>query len=372
MSKPQSRYALEGIQRVSFEPIGKNYEFTTFSACLKSALSFLGAPYSYEYIMATSGAAYRLMWHSKRWEGGNIDILNMAENQIEPIKRAFEAVGYSYEMILNKDWKVDLEMIKHLKLKKEKSSVLQSKIIENIYDRGTPVLGFGVIGPPECCIITGYDNDGGTLIGWNFFQEVQEFNEGVEFESAGYFRKTGWIKDTLGMILIGNEQERLPIDDIYRSCLEWALEVIRKPKVHDFHNGLSSYSIWAEKLGQDEEFPQDDLKILSERKIVHYDAMTMVAERANAAKFIRQIVEQVSFLNAKEDLLSAADCFDEEVSQMKKWWKIVGEIWNDEQAQINKLAEPDIRKNFIPCILEARNKDEEAANLIEKALSKLS
>lgn len=38
-------------------------------------------------------------------------------------------------------------------------------------DAGRPVLAFGVYGPPECCVVTGYDQDGATLIGWNYHQD---------------------------------------------------------------------------------------------------------------------------------------------------------------------------------------------------------
>ena len=32
--------------------------------------------------------------------------------------------------------------------------------IKSEVDNGRPVLAFGVISPPECCLITGYDDDG--------------------------------------------------------------------------------------------------------------------------------------------------------------------------------------------------------------------
>ena len=50
------------------------------------------------------------------------------------------------------------------------SEKFQQRIIESI-DGGHPVIGFGVVGPPEACIITGYDDGGEVLIGWSLFQE---------------------------------------------------------------------------------------------------------------------------------------------------------------------------------------------------------
>jgi len=66
----------------------------------------------------------------------------------------------------------------------------EKKIIESI-DQNVPVLAFGVIGPPECCIITGNDESGEVIIGWNYFQ-----NEHDDFEPTGQFRKGNWYKDS--------------------------------------------------------------------------------------------------------------------------------------------------------------------------------
>jgi hypothetical protein len=371
MTKDRQRLVLKDVQKVDYTPKDGRYEFTPFPSCLKSCLVYLGDPSTYEYLTATSGAAFRLMWHSKKWEGGNVDLFIMAEHQEEPIHRAFESVGYSYELILNDQWREDPEMVDSFhSAKKEGKEYIRKRIITSINENNLPVLCFGVIGPPECCIITGYDNNGEVLIGWNFFQDIPEFNANIEFESSGYFRQPNWFDKTLGSIFIGKKIDRPPTKEIYRKALEWAVEVIRKPKVRDFHNGLASYSVWAEKLQQEEEFPQDDLRALAERKMVHYDAMTMVSERSNGAKFLKQIATHESFQLVKDDLLAASTCFETEVSCMAEWWKIVGQIWDDELAQIKKVGDPKVRKKFVPFVLKARENDEKAAEYIEKALSK--
>ena len=69
----KTRKVLDGIEKVSFAPKEGKYEFTAFPQCLKACMAFLGDPYTYEYLMGTSGAAFRLMWHSEQWEGGNVD-----------------------------------------------------------------------------------------------------------------------------------------------------------------------------------------------------------------------------------------------------------------------------------------------------------
>ena len=52
-----ARVVLEGVPRVGYDS-----SFCTFPASLKACLEFMGENYTYEYIMGTSGAAFRLLW----------------------------------------------------------------------------------------------------------------------------------------------------------------------------------------------------------------------------------------------------------------------------------------------------------------------
>ncbi len=65
------------------------------------------------------------------------------------------------------------------------------------------MIAFGIVGPPEPVIITGFDEGGDVLTGWSFFQGFPPFNEGLEYEPGeegqpGYFRKRDWFKDAAG------------------------------------------------------------------------------------------------------------------------------------------------------------------------------
>ena len=62
------------------------------------------------------------------------------------------------------------------------------------------------------------------------------------------------------------------------------------------------------------------------------------------AEFIREIAENPAFENGKDELLKAAKAFSVSAAQMGSWWKIVGQIWDDEEAQIKATADPEIRR----------------------------
>jgi hypothetical protein len=85
------------------------------------------------------------------------------------------------------------------------------------------VLAFGPVGPPASAIITGYDEAGEVLIGWSFFQDIPEFNSGLEFEPTGEFRARQWMDYPPGFsfVVIGDSKERPPLTDGSSSaCLQ--------------------------------------------------------------------------------------------------------------------------------------------------------
>jgi hypothetical protein len=46
-------------------------------------------------------------------------------------------------------------------------------IVESLA-QGRPVISFGITSPPEAGLVTGYDEDGGVLYGWSYFQDRRE------------------------------------------------------------------------------------------------------------------------------------------------------------------------------------------------------
>ena len=278
----------------------------------------------------------------------------MSDDPAAPFNRAFEAVGYAHEHMMKEEGR-------------DNEATFRRRIIESIRDKGRPVLGFGVVGPPECCIVTGYDEYGDVLIGWSYFQGFPEFSAGVEFEPLGYFRKRDWFKDTEALTIVGEKQEKPPLDEIYRQALKWALQVVRTPVTFgDRHNGLAAYTAWADHLLRDDEFPTDDMAVLRERHMAHHDAAGTVAEgRWYGAHFLKQVAEHEPAM--AEELLAAAGCYEAEHDLMWQIWNLMGGIgFSDERVE--KLAEPAVRRRIAPIILQARDKDEKAADHIERAL----
>ena len=377
-----ARVVLEGVPRVNFYDGGERCpEDVTFPSCLRACLEYMGenigckhiAPDSstwrlgcaYAYLMGTSGCAFRLSWKSG-WHGDNLAIFYMSDDPAAPFQRAFESVGYAQECIVKEEGR-------------DNEACFRRRVIESIRDSRRPVLAHGIIGPPECCIITGYDEYGDVLIGWNYFQGFPEFNAGVEFEPSGYFRKRDWFEDTADLIIIGEKRAKPPLDEVYRKALKWALEVVRTPMVFEDQqnapiwykerrNGLAAYVAWADAILSDDDFPAGDMAVLRKRHMVHNDAVDTVAEgRWYGTLFLTRIAEHIPAMAA--ELLAAASCYAAEHDLMWCIWNLAGGIGHSD-AHVNKFAEPAVRRQIAPLILQARDKDAQAADHIERALAK--
>jgi hypothetical protein len=241
-----------------------------------------------------------------------------------------------------------------------------------------PVISYGIIGPPESGLITGYDEGGGVILGFNFFQNLEP---GIEKEPSGYYRKREWAKDVQSLLIIGEKSTRPSLKDTYRTALEFGLKVAHTPMVRPEpdapecykhrHNGLAAYTAWAEHLQRDDDFPVGDEAVLQQRHQVHFDAVGTVAEaRWYGSQFLigMTLAGDARIHNsATEDLYHAAALYAGEHGLMWELWDLAGGINNPEAWK--QFADPAIRRKMVPIILDAQRKDAEAADHLELVLS---
>ncbi|NLS79656.1 MAG: hypothetical protein GXY76_20605 [Chloroflexi bacterium] len=375
-----SRVVLEGVPFVGFydqtqqRDKARCPEDVCFPSSMRAVLEYLGEPdwgckhakgrepcrvhCTYSYLMGVTGCAFQLSWRPG-WHEDNVEIMYMSDDPMAPFARAFRSVGYGFEV---------LQPVEGA----DNEAAWRQRIGESIR-RGVPALAFGVIGPPECCVVTGYDEDGDVLIGWNCFQQMPPFNAGLEYEPTGEFRKRDWFKDTQSPIIVGEKQPCPPLKELYRDALQWALQVARTPLVTRYdhavrHNGLAAYTAWAEHLERDSEFATEDMAALWQRFNVHDSAVGVVAEgRWYGGQFLMEAIEHLPYGMA-EDLLRAAACYAGEHDLMWQIWDAVGGIGRSED-RVRNLARPEVRRKIAALIVRARDKDAEAAEHIERALS---
>jgi hypothetical protein len=387
MNEYPNRVVLDGVPEVHFYRGGARCpEDIIVPSVIRAVLEYLGdadygckhcaalssgckVPCTYAFLVGVSGAASFLSWH-EGWEGDNVEIHYMSADDAAPEQHIFRAIGYEYEWVAREPGR-------------DSEALFRERIAESL-GKGVPVVGYGVIGPPEASIIAGYDEGGDVLLGWSFFQHSPEFNAGVEFEPAdngqgtGYFRKRGWFKDTDCLLVIGDKVDKPPLGESYREALRWMLEVTRTPMVRpepdapawyrQRHNGLAAYEAWAEHLLRDEAWPADDEATLAAHHQIHNDAVGQVAEaRWYGAQFLIQASDPDSLpYSMAEDVLHAAACYAGEHGLMWKLWDLAGGNGNPEGYR--HMADPALRRQMATIIRQARDKDAQAADYVEQAL----
>ncbi len=152
----------------------------------------------YDGILAAAGMSFGLLWHREVCPS-SFDLTQVNDHDAT-IRLAFGYVGYECEIVEKTDSNFE---------------DMKARIVQSL-DAGRPVLAFGIVGPPECAIVCGYEDGGDTLLGWSHFQS----HKPEDCAPNGMFRKSGWHEDLWKIVLCGAKTERRDdLKDIVRRGL---------------------------------------------------------------------------------------------------------------------------------------------------------
>ena len=336
---------LYGVPKVAYGLGG----CTPFPLCIKACAEYLGKNISYAKAMAESGAAFRLVWNTEEWDGGNVDACHSFDDPDKVLACGLRSMGQSFR-ILSRGAET---------AKEEFMDFICREI-----DEGNPVIALGIIGPPEAGIVAGYRNKGQTLFGWNVFQEYPENQAAVHYEENGYYVTDAWWEnpDTIALIATGGAPapgfEPLEV-------LRNAIEVLEGRMCGSQAKGILAYGAWKDALLKDANFPKDAvMPILVERMMCHGDAMDCLSDgRHNAAVYLRELAEQCP--QWSELLLAAAKEFDGVIALLWEMVHLLGG-WERGEVQMRKLAQPDVRRKLAGLIDRMQRCDERAMELMKR------
>lgn len=326
-------------------------EATPFPACLRSVLNYLGQEIDYCNLMAATGASFRLRWNRDIWDGGNVDVQVIYEDPTEAFNRGFTGAGRT---------------VTNLHREKQTTKADFIGFIRKEIDNGRPLIALGIIGPPEACIITGYRNNGDTLLGWNFFQSRPEFGGGNTIDESGYFVTDAWWENPCTTLLMAvGEEQTSPYTR--ETLLRNALQILTTESIGPYAGGQAAYKLWAEKMADDREFGSRlPLPQLFERLMCQNDALTMITEgRIYADYFMRYI----STCYAKEALPGKAEVAAKAAELFGKIGEVGKSMWGmiegkTEEEQASHLAAPETRAKIVQLIEKAAQYEKEATEQI--------
>ena len=350
---------LYGVPKVGYGVYG----CTPFPICLKATANYLGEDVDYDYAMVSSGAAFRLVWDETCWNGGNVDVLHTFNDPIMVYKNGIEAIGREFKLLgrENRLTRSDPAKFSSIESKATKEDFI--KFIKNQIDKGHPCIGLGFIGPPEACLITGYRNDGQTLLGWNFFQDNPEFASSVRFDDSGYFVTDSWWEneDTIAVMSMG-EKTSAPMP--LKKLVQNAITVLSGRKHGDYAKGIMAYDAWKKAITDESQFPKEPIMpILVERLMCQGDAMDCLADgRDNARKFFEKLAEQ----NPEQPLFrEIASKFKTVTHNAYSMYQTLGG-WQRDEKQLRLLSKPENRLKISELIEKCKAADSEALQLLQK------
>jgi hypothetical protein len=343
VKKENSKVYIEGVRQVSWG----TGEMCEFASSLLSAICTLGGCAPYHYILGASGVAFRFTLNPGEWDFTNYGIREVSADPYEPIRRAIQAAGYACTVCEASSKQAD-------------AATIMSSI-----DRGVPVLAFRVVGPSDCCIITGYDEGGEVLLGWSTFQDIPD-DHNIPHDVTGYFRKPGWHDNLPGYILIGAQVGRPPLHNVYLDAVKWAVHLMRTPRMGSKRTGFEGLSVWAEEMTQEQYFPAGDEQVLGQRYVSTTINITMLRDHCSAEPFLRQAAEEV--LDFQPELWLAADCYRDVKHCREEMDDLISDNFSAKAMQA--IADPEIRRAFAGKILQIRDVEEEAIGHLEHLLER--
>ncbi len=191
----------------------------------------------YDAILAATGMAFGLLWHPEVCPS-SFDLMQVNDHDTT-IRRAFDYVGYDCEIVERTD-----ANFKDMKRR-----------ITHSIDAGRPVLAFGIVGPPECSIVCGYDSGGDTLFGWSHFQS----NDPADCELNGMFRTSDWHKNVWKIVVCGEKKTpQTALLDIIRH----GIAITTANDLDGYLAGIAAYDAWADYVANPayESISDDELR----------------------------------------------------------------------------------------------------------------
>ncbi len=271
----------------------------------------------------------------------------------EPVRRIFWSLGYDYEIVIKTG-------------EQDCREIFRSKIVHNI-ENNRPVISYGIIGPPDEGVVTGYDKNGQVLLGRSYFHD----------STNGYYEKDDWYDACLALVLIGEKKETPAKQHIYLDSLKWAVQLSKIPEVklltkgRNLHlNGFAAFDAWIDALKNDAYFPRDDMDELTLSCQIHSNVTLsgLADSRRAAVGFLKGMHDD--FPAGSVHISKAVDAYEEELGFLLDGLKSVPFAFQPEEQRL-QIADPELRSKLSALIRKSKEKEIQAISHIEHAIEEI-
>jgi len=343
---------LYGVPKVEWGTYGGS---TPYPICLKACADYLGEDLDYATLLVSCGGAFRFTWNEKDWDLSNVDIYHTFTEGSEETVYSYtaKALGREFSMLDRTEGTTKEKFI---------------SFIKQHIDKGYPCIAQGIIGPPEACIITGYRDNGNTLLGWNFFQNDPAFGGEVQFDDCGYFICNNWWEntDTQSVMCLGpviGEQHST------KEIIKNAITVMAPRKDGDYQKGIAGFSAWTKMLSDDKVCSIDNDSIRFEHMLCEDDAVTCLIDgRGCAAEFFKKLAESEAGTASAETLekyKTLSSLFAKTKTLAEQTWSLLGG-WENMEQRPAKLAEKEVRKKACEYIKQIEELEKQSFAILQE------
>ena len=320
----------------------------TYSGIVTNAMAITGNNASYDFVMAASGSAFKLLWLPPSGCFSNSAALCLGNEEV--ITNTFDLLSCHYRW-MEKD------------ATPEQESQFKAHLVNSI-DLGLPVIIIG----EEPFLCTGYKDNGNKVLGQGYFQwNVEEDN---------------WYRKTQGIILIGAPKPGLSRKEIASRALKYAIELStreRTQKDAGHHCGSAAYDAWVHEL-RNGAFSADNDGIM-ECQFIHSGITlgSLIDGRRQAVLFIESMAD---FLDeGAAPALAAADIYNEEVGVLNEVSRLIPSpslgglhmvLTREELAsKLLTIHESSVRDGAAELLLKAKQLDANAIEQLKICLERL-
>ncbi|MCC6580823.1 MAG: M56 family metallopeptidase [Phycisphaeraceae bacterium] len=310
-----------------------------------------------------TGSGFAFAWKQPYGEG----YLN--RELFHAYDKAFAAAGYDRRMLLRSAFAATQNYNGPVS---DDAEEYRRLIVESIRDRRQPVVAIGVIGPVEPCLICGYENDGETLIGWNYFVDDAKTDPRLRLDGDGRFVLRNWFRDLHGIVLPGGKQSPSPDrGKVCRQALREGLNLLCNVGEPDCPMGAAGYAAWLEELLMPlpADVANDPRKIDPLHKRHNEPVGELAERRAYAGTFMLDAADALPATG--DELRQASCCYRAMHDLLWRVWQTLGVWYKTDDEKLLRFADPEIRGELASLVRRLQAWDVEAVGHIRQALVRL-
>lgn len=340
---------------------------TSVIGALYGALKALGEDYSHQELLSLSGLGNRMCWTPGRWVYGNEVIDSSFEQPFDLQRCVLGAIGWkAIQVQVARD--ADGNPLNTI------DERIRRDFIDSL-DRGVPVLAQGITddgAKHDYDIFFGYEDNGERIIGWDYYQHNDE-----------HFIREKWERELRGYILLTGKTAPLPERERVVGMFRTLITDAQKRQVRDKLVSFAAWEAFLEDLTSDDFLtcslhpPEDEAEREHQAKVtgvanlaqrfgIYCDAMCMIAQRGDTARYCRELAEK--YPEWRDELTTAADGWE-------ACGNYAGFLWSQglsfDDAGYEKFRAPEVRKILVDEGRRAMANDQKAIECIERILQSI-